>query len=62
MSVKFAQELEKILPEVVSEDEEGYKSIAYSKLAPLLIEAMKEQQEQIEMLKAEIADLKEKVQ
>ena len=58
----IAQEVEKVLPEVVSEDADGYKSVDYSKLTPLLIEAVKEQQVQIEMLQAEIADLKTKVE
>ncbi|RMG76308.1 MAG: tail fiber domain-containing protein [Bacteroidetes bacterium] len=43
----IAQEMEKILPEVVNTDEEGYKSVEYSKLVAVLIEAMKEQQKQI---------------
>jgi hypothetical protein len=34
------------------------KSVAYGHIAPLLIEAIKEQQKQIEALKAEIAELK----
>jgi len=47
----IAQEVEKILPEVVSEDSEGLKSISYANLVGLLIEAIKEQQEQIQKLK-----------
>jgi hypothetical protein len=56
-----AQEVEKVLPEVVSEDAKGYKSVDYSKLTPVLIEAVKEQQAQIEELKAEIIELRAKV-
>jgi hypothetical protein len=40
----LAQEVEKVLPELVFTDNEGYKSIAYSKLTAVLVEAMKEQQ------------------
>ncbi|MEX2590306.1 MAG: tail fiber domain-containing protein [Chitinophagales bacterium] len=40
----IAQEVEKILPEVVDTDSEGYKSVQYSHLVPVLIEALKEQQ------------------
>lgn len=40
----IAQEVEKILPEVVDTDNEGYKSVQYSVLVALLIEAIKEQQ------------------
>ncbi len=41
-----AQEVEQIFPELVAENEQGYKGIAYSKLTAVLIEAMKEQQQQ----------------
>ena len=54
----IAQELEKILPEVVSTDSEGFKGVAYAKLTPLLLEAIKEQQQQIDDLKREIESLK----
>jgi hypothetical protein len=42
----IAQEVEEIFPELVAKDERGYKGIAYSKLTAVLIEAMKEQQQQ----------------
>ena len=41
----IAQEVEKVIPEVVTEDENGFKAIAYAKLTTILIEAIKEQQE-----------------
>ena len=63
-----AQEVEKVLPEIVRTDSKGYKSLDYSKLTPLLIEAIKELQNQIELLKnlnefmqKEIAELKSKI-
>ena len=40
-----AQEVEEIFPELVAENEQGYKGIAYSKLTAVLIEAIKEQQQ-----------------
>ncbi|OQA00579.1 MAG: hypothetical protein BWY70_00660 [Bacteroidetes bacterium ADurb.Bin408] len=40
----IAQEVEKILPQVVFTDVNGYKSISYEKFTPVLIEAVKEQQ------------------
>jgi hypothetical protein len=52
-----AQEVEKVLPEVVS-GEEGNKAVAYGNMVSLLIEAIKEQQGQIEDLKQEIQTLK----
>ena len=53
----IAQEAEKVVPEVVHTDEKGYKSVAYGKLTAVLIEAMKEQQKQIESLKKAVAKL-----
>ena len=50
----IAQEIEKVLPEVVSGDD-GNKAVAYGNVVALLIEAIKEQQDQIEELK-EIID------
>ena len=45
----IAQEIEKILPEVVTDGE--YKSVAYGNIVGVLIEAIKEQQKQIDELK-----------
>ncbi|MBP5667829.1 MAG: hypothetical protein IKO46_08205, partial [Salinivirgaceae bacterium] len=38
----IAQEVEKVLPELVYTDEAGFKSVDYTKLSPILIEAVKE--------------------
>ena len=54
----IAQEVEKVLPEVVQTNEDGIKSVAYGNMVGLLIEAIKEQQEQIDILKEEIEELK----
>ena len=51
----IAQELEKVAPELVHEGE--YKSVAYGNLVGYLIEAVKEQQEQINKLTDRINDL-----
>jgi hypothetical protein len=51
----LAQEIEKIYPELVSTDKDGYKAVNYAQLTPVLIEALKEQQAQIEALKAAAA-------
>ena len=45
-----AQDVEKVMPEVVQTDDEGIKSVAYGNLVSLLIEAIKEQQVQINEL------------
>ena len=47
----IAQEIEKVLPEVVITRDNGYKAVKYEKIIPLLIESVKE-------LKAEIEELK----
>ncbi len=54
----IAQVVEKVLPEVVKTDDKGYKSVSYDKLTALLIEAVKEQQKQIDELKKEVSNLK----
>jgi hypothetical protein len=56
----IAQEVEKIVPEVVSiEKVEGQelKSVRYENIVALLIEGIKEQQQQIEDLKQRVAEL-----
>lgn len=60
----IAQEVEKVLPEIVREkkmafiDNETYKTIDYDKVVGVLIEAIKEQQEEIDLLKANYDQLK----
>jgi hypothetical protein len=50
----IAQEIEKVLPEAVATREDGYKAVRYELIIPLLIEAVKEQQKQIEELKKKL--------
>jgi hypothetical protein len=50
----IAQEIQQVLPEVVSEDDKGHLSVAYGNIIGVLIEAIKEQHTQIETLKAKI--------
>ena len=52
----IAQEVEKVLPEVVATRENGYKAVRYEKLVALLIEAVKDQQKQIDELKARLEE------
>ena len=60
----LANEVEEIAPEIVAEsahdspDGDKYKTVAYDKLVPFLIEAIKEQQNTIEAMKVEMSDLK----
>ena len=54
----IAQEVEKVLPQVVSTDKNGYKSVDYSKITAVLAKAIKEQQKIIDELKKELEKLK----
>ena len=56
----IAQELLPIIPEVVSKDQHGNYSVAYGNIVGLLIEAIKEQQQQIEELKYLLENKKKK--
>ena len=47
----IAQEIERVLPEVVTTRDTGFKAVKYEKIVALLIEAIKEQQIQIDQLK-----------
>ena len=55
-----AQEVQAVLPEVVvpSPVDSQYLTVKYDKLVPLLIEAIKEQQDQIELLTQTVNELK----
>lgn len=51
----LAQDVERVVPEVVHDGPDGYKHIRYQQLTALLIEAAKEQQALIEKLSSRIA-------
>jgi hypothetical protein len=67
----IAQDVEKVFPELIDknklpskpneeqEDETEYLGVRYQELIPVLVKALQEQQEQIEILKAEIQTLKQ---
>jgi hypothetical protein len=60
----LAQDLEKVVPEVVSvpqsdsRNEQEFYGVSYSEIIPVLVKAVQEQQEIIKGLKAEISELK----
>ena len=56
----IAQQIQEVLPEAVTynEEEDTYR-LSYTEVIPLLVESIKEQQSQIESLKAEIQTLKQ---
>lgn len=53
----IAQEVENVFPELVSQSENGYKAIQYGNLIAPLIEAVKEQQKEIDKLNTRISIL-----
>ena len=57
-----AQEVLEIAPEVVLKHEDGYYSVDYGKLTPLLIEAVKELKAQNEELRRRIESLEDALQ
>jgi hypothetical protein len=50
----IAQEIESVLPEAVATRENGYKAVRYELIVPLLIEALKEQQKQIDLMQIQL--------
>jgi hypothetical protein len=56
----LAQEIEKEMPELVKQDEQGIKAVNYSGMVPYLIEAIKELQKQNNELKKRIEQLEKK--
>jgi hypothetical protein len=49
--------VQKVVPEIVSKGDDGYLSVEYSKMAPLLVEAIKELKTENDMLKARLEKL-----
>ena len=49
--------MEKVLPALVHKDANGYYSVAYASAVPILVEAVKQQQQQINALKAQNAQI-----
>ena len=55
-----AQEIQEVLPEIVSGRANGYLGVKYEKIVPLLIESIKENTKKIKELEQEINDIKQK--
>jgi hypothetical protein len=51
----IAQQVQKVLPELIVVDENGYLSVAYGNLTGLLIEGVKAHEHDISQLKSQIA-------
>ena len=54
----IAQEVEAVFPELVKTDKFGMKAVDYVKLTAVLLEAIKVQQQEIEMIKQQLKELK----
>jgi hypothetical protein len=54
----IAQDLMKIYPEIVNKGMDGYLKVDYSKLTPILVEAIKDQQKKIDKLETELGLIK----
>ena len=54
----IAQDVQKVLPQLVKEKKDGYLGVRHDRLVGLLVESVKEQQEQIDELKKEVEELK----
>ena len=52
-----AQELQKIFPDMVSQREDGVLGVRYTELIPVLVQAIKEQQDEIDALNKRISEL-----
>ena len=57
----IAQDVEKVMPEIIRDNPTGYKSLNYNGLIGLLIEAVKEQNETIKSLEQKINTLEERL-
>ncbi len=58
----IAQDVEKIYPELVKTDDNGYKAVNYEKLTVILLEGIKEQQKQINAQNEKIEKLEKLVE
>jgi len=57
----IAQEVEEVIPDLVRDNSEGNKVLDYPHLTAVLVEAIKEQQKQIDTLKETVAELSTKL-
>lgn len=53
----IAQDVEKVIPELVTTDDNGFKGIRYNNIIAVLVEAIKEQQAEITLLKDQVKKL-----
>lgn len=58
----IAQDVEKVLPELVGKDNQGMRTVNYQGLIPVLLNALKEQQAQINTLEKQLSELKHEME
>ena len=58
----IAQEIEPVIPEAVSKGSDGYYSVDYGRLTPVLVEAIKELRAEVRAKDDKIADLTARVE
>jgi hypothetical protein len=58
----IAQEVQQVVPQAVVQMGDGYYSVDYSRLVPLLIQGMKEQQNQIAELQRKLQSMEQTAQ
>ncbi|NJM38452.1 MAG: hypothetical protein HC845_11660 [Akkermansiaceae bacterium] len=58
----IARDVKEVLPELVTQDDQGYLSVAYSSTVPVLVEAVKELKGENAEIKNENAELKSRLQ
>jgi hypothetical protein len=58
----IAQEVIKVIPEIVTKRDNGYLAVKYEKLVAVLVQAIKEQQESIVKLSSRIETLENKTE
>ncbi len=57
----IAQELQKVFPELVSQGADGYLAVNYSQLSAVILQAVKEQQKEIEQLQQQMEKVMNKL-
>ncbi|MGL6022304.1 MAG: tail fiber domain-containing protein, partial [Chitinophagaceae bacterium] len=50
----IAQEVQKVLPELVKKETKGFLTVDYTHIIPIIIEAIKQQQKEIEILQDKV--------
>jgi hypothetical protein len=57
----LAQDIQKVFPELVTTDEKDMLAVNYQGLVPVLINALKEQQSEIDIYRKEVSELRQMV-